>query len=775
MDKRQKNKQWVYRIVLLTLVSLISLLVDYKLQFRSTSLANLVVILYNAIIVLAGIWITCYLLFLQLYKDRYPLQIIKKHYLPHMKDNFVMVMYCIIGGGMLIGLDYGAFSNLTFCVVSLFSITEILLKIYNTNKSLMVNTYIDDFTQKLKDSLGNSSNIRTEETLKDIRHILDESIIKEEYYVAQNIVANIGEIFRSFLENSIKINQTETSETVKKSFDDIIDINIELLEMCQKIESENLVDKIISQQNKNLKFCINTAQRDWFESYLEKINCFMFKYQKQDNARYIDKIYRIYFSSYRALVDAKKTDWLKFMLNEIESVVGSLSFIVENINLSQYCMFVSQIVSYNIEQNYSDLDEFVHDKIRTMIEFVFREQSTFDSVKIYFALLFNAFLKESIKKAIDFCDFLFAQICNNNSSSIAFYDFKIYCIVALTEKDSERIYVENIYQFHLKLCENVINSSNKDELTFTVPNFEKLIFTNEYNTEKVDKLADDIKRLFHYAIIRENVFAFFSLFKMLNSLMRKTEIRHKHIQEKVFSIYSGLMVRTSLLPNKQFLEITFDMTEEMLHEIDKNNLVSSGLAEFIINKISYLAKNASKDMSQLVFKTINLLFSFLDKDDPMFFITKSSDRKKEVYKAMFNIGMSCIENNNEEGLRKASNAMGWFIKNSIDDGTVAHTNYLIERASELYNVSKKMEISSKTQTFILTLFTTMGTYCCKDLRLKSFLKGILHVIKDTDVSIVETAVRLRTSENDMWNDMFENRTAELTRKFLREFTKVLQN
>ena len=138
---------------------------------------------------------------------------------------------------------------------------------------------------------------------------------------------------------------------------------------------------------------------------------------------------------------------------------------------------------------------------------------------------------------------------------------------------------------------------------------------------------------------------------------------------------------------------------------------------------------------------------------------------------MFNIGTDCIENNFEEGLRRVSNSLGWFIINSINQGNNDLTIYLIERATELYKISKNMEVSSKTLTFILTLFTTVGTFCCKNVGYSRFLYKILEGVSNEDISKIKTAISLRTSENDTWNQLFDNNTVELTNKFIFEFEK----
>ena len=80
-----------------------------------------------------------------------------------------------------------------------------------------------------------------------------------------------------------------------------------------------------------------------------------------------------------------------------------------------------------------------------------------------------------------------------------------------------------------------------------------------------------------------------------------------------------------------------------------------------------------------------------------------------------------------------------------------------------------MDVSKKTQMFLLTLFTTVGSYCCKDPSYRSFRDGIIDSIIDESIERVKIAVALRTNENDMWKDLYENQTENLTRAFIKSF------
>lgn len=165
---------------------------------------------------------------------------------------------------------------------------------------------------------------------------------------------------------------------------------------------------------------------------------------------------------------------------------------------------------------------------------------------------------------------------------------------------------------------------------------------------------------------------------------------------------------------------------------------------------------------------IHLLDGFLEEGKEYNFIVKYNEKKKLLYKSIYNIGISCIEDNKESAVRVVSNTLGWYIIRSLKNDNSELTNYLIERTIDLFEIAQNMQISEKTIIFILTLFTTVGTYCCKESKYQTYLNKILNALKNEGYVRIKTAIELRTNENTMWDKLYDNKTKELTQKFLRE-------
>ena len=346
----------------------------------------------------------------------------------------------------------------------------------------------------------------------------------------------------------------------------------------------------------------------------------------------------------------------------------------------------------------------------------------------------------------------------------------MYCISELLRISDDTSNRDNkILDKHIDIIKRIIGTKEKYQGYLLVPDFKKLIDKSQYNNDELENITSKMFELVNNCVIKDNLPMFYALLNDYNDVLLSTEKRQKKIQEELIDVYISLILRTRTLINKQYLEITFQMFETVIKMLDSKRLVSSDLAQYIIVNISEVAQNVNKDKQIVVLKAVDLLYSFLDKKEPLNFVLADPEKKKLLYRMMFNIGTDCIENNYEEGIRRVSNSLGWFLINSIDSGHVELTEYLITRAIDLYKISIDMEVSSKTLTFILTLFTTVGTYCCKNIAHTKFLNDIIAGISFVETSKIKTAISLRTSENDNWNSLFDNKTNQLSNKFIAAF------
>ena len=770
----RQDKTLIIRLILMSIIGIVAIFSDYRLKLINTSLNDLVTILFSTVTVIAGLWISCYLLFLQLYKDRYPIKVLKECYLPNMRCNFAVVIFCIAYGSVVIVINNGIIANLYYSVVCISTIFEIMLKIYNTNKSLMVNTYVDKVFQEINKELKSSKNTIQKETFKNVQYILDESIVKEEYFIVQNITERLGEVYRTFLQNSLRFEgENANSEDIENSFDNIISFNISELKLCSKINSEITVDKVIKQQIKNLNFCIEKNQYEWFKKYIDTYNVFVFKTQKEGNSTFTEELYTTYRSILKKLIQNCKDEWVKYVNEQLSHLIKSLVFLYDDVGTRNYCNLILSAMIFCIDSDKADTDVYkaLFKSFSEFSSLISKNNGAFNNVKICYSFLFNELLNKGYDHALSFYEHIMEKSFRISEDPVLL-EFKMYCISELIHKNkgdySSR---KALLDKQIDVLIEIISIKEKYQGFLLLPDFEALIEENQYSKEEFKNIKDKMFNLLNNCIIKDNLPMYYTLINNLNEVISGTEQRQKNIQEELIDIYIASIFRTRSLVNKQYLEITFQLFENIIKDMDCKRKISTNLGDYIITNISNIAQNGNKDNHTVIIKSIDLLYSFLDEKEQLSFVVSSAEKKKKLYRAMFNIGTDCIENNFEEGLRRVSNSLGWFIINSINQGNNDLTIYLIERATELYKISKNMEVSSKTLTFILTLFTTVGTFCCKNVGYSRFLYKILEGVSNEDISKIKTAISLRTSENDTWNQLFDNNTVELTNKFIFEFEK----
>ena len=749
-------------------IILLSLLSDIILKYDNSFLDEINNMLTSTITVIAGFWVTCYLLFLQIYKDRYPLKFLKEKYLPQMKRNLIYIMIVLLSSAMIAIVDNMLFFNIIFIILSAVVIFIIMMNVYNTSKTIMLNTYIDEFCNEISAKLENKENSIKREAVEEIKYVLDECVVKEEYDVVRNINGKMGKIFEKFLSNSIRlIEDGEDSKAIDESFQQIIDIGIYELNLCNDINSDLLVSDIICQQFSNINFCIDAKQYERYKKYVNELTHLTFHAYNIGDEKLISNCFSIYRSVMKRLLELEYSEWILHLMDRLYLMSNSLSFVINNVNLKQ---FVSLLVFALLHCKNKDIYKEIYKIFKKYTYLVCKMSAGFSQIKIYYAHYFDDIIEKKDKVLIkQFLDMIIED-SKENGNDIEWVEFKFYCLKKAYEIEKHLDF--KVKDYHIKLLIDIIEMKESYNGYMYLPDFQKILFEAEHSKEKIDKICEDIYFLLSKCIISNNIDMFYYIIQKISKCFKNTDAQKKEVQFAIFEIWVWLIERTKNLNNKHFMEIVFKEFENVIRELDKNEYISNDFANKIILDLCNLARDVDSDSYEIVVRLIDMLHGFLKKSKEVAFINKHPEKKERLYKGIFNIAISCIENDFEEGLRRCSNALGWFTIYSIDNGTIRLTNYLLNLEKGMLQISKEMKISQKTQIFILTLFTTVGMYCCKrnvNKINKKHVNEILYIIKDVNEDDVKTSIKIRTYENDMWDTLFEKETAHVKKQFINEY------
>ena len=771
-----KSKSLIFVNIIAYVIAIASILVDIKFGFDNVAISNFVAIMYPTVITVAGFLITIYVLFLEIYKDRYPFENMQKKHFPNTRKYLSAIIYNVILGCAALCIGKGLVSFVLFCLTSIATVVSIIVVVSRSNKSLALTSYIEDFCDDINSDFKENKSTVSLKTVKNIKNVLDECVTKEEYHTVGIVVEKTGDIFRAFLENSIAISAdgNNSSTAVVDTFDRIIGLNMFELDLCKSIKSKQLIKKIVWQQHKNLCFCIENHQMEWYEKYFKEYLKYLYKIQNENIVEVANLIYLSFSGVVQCLYKNEKEKCAEDTLREIDNANVSFVRINKKGNAKIYIQFLCGSIDYAIKEKNDKLLDLLIEIIGEYSYTLVRNSNSFTEIIEYHKWIFDLVLNYSTDKAImlyERCDSAFSY---NSMQTPVLIECNMFCLNRLIEKDrSEKKNQEKFIEYYLDLLYQVSKAKEKYTGYLFFLDFESMIEENRGNAEKINKTTSYMKKLLNQCILGDNIPLFYEFVVKINSVITKTQSKDKFVQEGLFSVYFWLINRTHQLVNKQFLEIVFFNLDTVIEELDNNRAISEGVGEYIINNLHMSCQSNMFHNGDCSIEIIDMLSDFLEERNPRCFVAFKPELKKLLCKTLFNIGTDCVENGFEEGVRCVSNSLGWLTINSIKQGSHDLTIYLIERASELYNISVTMDISHKTRMFMLTLFPTVGAFCCDGVSRAKYCNLIIDAIKNEPQINVETAVRLRTSENDMWNTLYDGKTDELTKKFMDKYRKAV--
>ena len=774
------SKSKVLRLVLFNVFAYLllatSIVLDLCFEFHSETLSDFSAIMYPTVITTAGFLVTIYVVFIEIYKERYSFKGMEKNHFPNTRVLFQIILFDIISGGITLCVGKGYISFAMFCATALASVVVIVYYISKANESLRLNSYIEKFCKQIESEVNDKHKQISIGTINNIKNVLDECVMKEEYHSVSILVERIGEIFRVYLSNRINIScQADKShELFKDSFEDIVDLNIFELKLCENIKSLELNKKIVRQQRKNLCFCIEHSQLEYFKRYLDSYLHFLFRLQNKTDSETINLIYYSLPPIVKLCYDKDKTEYATHFLDEISKMNYSHIRINKSGSAKHYIMFLTVAVDFAIETKNKSLLEYSIDKICDILYLLAKHSEMFTEFTEYYKMIFYRLFEYNYSDALSFYEKNKDLLSYGYTQNPSILEFKVFCLNALM--DDTKIDESNknkLFGYHIELICEITKAKEKYTGYIFFPDFEKMINYKHYVREEMSEITAQYRKILDRCILSDNISMYYSFVQHLDELLAKTQSRHKDIQEDLLNIYFWMISRTSQLANKQFTEITFYSLHDIIVKMDNNRAITEPLAKYILNSLCECCRENVFKSADISVRIIDLLFDLSYDENPCRFIMYKTDTKKLLCKTLFNIGTDCIENGFEEGVRKVSNALGWLTIHSIEQLDDIIVKYLIHRVSELYNIATNMNVSHQTRMFMLTLFPTVGAFCCDDIYKKKYVNMIIAGIRQENPENVRTAVRLRTSENDMWNNLYKGRTDELTRKFMEQYNNSI--
>lgn len=754
-------------IIASIIISIIVFFIGNKVNIGGIRLDDIVQLLFDSLIGLVAIWISGYFILIQLYKNTYPMEIIERTFLRKVKIILIFSITNILIGILVLTIFNDMISEIYYIILFIANMIIIFYNTYMINRTFTINTYIEKYFKELENDLENDilDKNKIDEVFNDIYKFFDECLVKEEYYVCNNITEKNGSLFQKLIEHCNKLlisDEKEKQNLAEYIFKKIINSGVYQINGAKRIENKRYLIELFKQQEKNIKLCLKIKNIEWFKKYVNEINKLAKEYNDNE---ILENLYTMNIDIGEYLLKEEKM-YFEWFIQEIYHLNLSLKYLYNNANLKYFCKLLIALLITDNDESDSENYDVLKQILRSFTKEITYGEKEIQDIVIFYQLYGSEIIEtKNLKKVKEFI-----KIITNKNNKILDNErwngfILFYLNITSIEweelgKDNRKLIVDMILDLVLKDSKNVYFGF--------MPDYKEIIFKNRYNTNIINDICDEIRELLIRLMINNNVNMFYYVLKELKKSIIDLEQSDRNIQEKLFNICMEILSRTINIKNKEFIEITIATIDEIIEELDKNRKISDKFGKYIIEKIADMIIYRHRIEESNVINLIYLLDGFLEEGKEYNFVSRDNTKKKLLYKSIYNIGISCIEDNRENAVRTVSNSLGWFIIRSLDNDNNELSNYLIERTIDLFRIAQNMQISEKTLIFIMTLFTTVGTYCCKDIKYQKYLDKILGVLKNEEYIRIKTAIELRTNENTMWDKLYNNKTKELTKKFLNQ-------
>ena len=123
--KEHSTKYFIIVSVVKYILGIVAVVVDLRFFDLPLDLNKLVEIMFSSILVLSGIWVSSYLLLVELYKDRYQFNVIKDELLPIMKNKLIEIVCLVIFGVFILIVGRCFLSAIYYTILSTIIIAKI--------------------------------------------------------------------------------------------------------------------------------------------------------------------------------------------------------------------------------------------------------------------------------------------------------------------------------------------------------------------------------------------------------------------------------------------------------------------------------------------------------------------------------------------------------------------------------------------------------------------------------------------------------------------------
>ncbi len=724
------------------------------------------------LVTILGIFFAVYLLMIQLFRGRYPLNFIKKYFNRNFKGDFTLN---IILAAVLMIIEYD-FSLAKIVYIIHFSYTlSLIIKSYNDYRLFDPANKINEYEEAIKKEIDSKhpDHQKIANYLEELTKYAEDSLSKKEIFLAKYILKSFENLMIHFMQNkdTLIIEKNDSVEELQENFFKKI---ISQLKYAITADHKNYAKEIFASISKILRTSVECNALDDFEIYSDRLKEFFDHSASQREFAFSAKVITLYKEVIAYVFEKEKEDdWV----NKIRDNIQFFSFNTSEIyfdeellkNVYELHYLFLQII---VDKEDLELYEKASDELFNFVNRTFPNVNNNDIkyLKIYNVIHTSNLVElensKFIKIHLEFLKDVGKLGFNYDNTEI--YRFILegfdYIINNCEKVEIKELVNKYKFAFVLKALEN-----EDGKATYFIPDYEKMLKGDRKKDEKlINKVTDGFENLLKRTLYTKSKYVSLYLFKHLNKVFMIYEKSDLKEQKLFLNLYEELLYFGLFNKDTDNFHLILEEYQNLFFELDKEGKLSKKLFGYFISIYRELSKVAIEERLIDFVISINRKLFDIGKDSNL--ISKKTELKKELNNTLFQIGVKGVENRIDDIIRNSSDKLGWLGKEAIENERHKILENILDKAVSLMNLSQDLKINEGTIIFNGTLFVVLGGYAhYRDNQ------GAISKLKAAVANIncsekLYSSKLIRDYESEYWDDLMGGDASKSMDRFYNKLT-----
>lgn len=710
----------------------------------------------NLLITFITIIFSAYIMFTELYLNRYANKLIKS------KDLIISIIGCgllIVLNSVIASLKYGVMKIIVALVAVVMIVIftfDFIKKINNMKIEAVTKSKADKIIENIKNKFEKND---VEEEMKTLKDLYADSYNNNELYVCNHIVKSYSIIIQEYLKYANKCTLEGKQISKNKTFEKWIIFYFSLLKISFNSEDYNTKKENVNGIYSIIKSLLSCNENDLIKIFYIELNMFFREFCYNEALKiYIHQIYMMQLKLINYIVKENienKREKLVLMRDNFERIF-MLLLNFSSFSAEEYCEFFSLIC-----KEYNDNEDVREIFSKPLINVVNIPNVTFDN-KIFGAY---SLLIDDKEYTYEFFIELLKEISKvryertlkkmNYIEEVAFYCF---C--------KNKKYSEEIMDLHEEYMENSLRSGLDSKVIYFIDYYD-VLKTNPALEEKIN--INILKILMFSAKCKNRVCLMYYLDKVIKIILSfKAEEKDK--QKKWFELLVFISSYNPLNSEMDFCQIFSENILHLIEELDKNKTLSEDFAKTIFSDIETMASFSEYLNKQIV----DILKYLVNHEEDYKFFNRNEILKKFWY-AFYKISIHSVEYKFYEQIKTVSNVFGWkiikFLKNNKND----EAQSLITYSKRIFQVSLDLCQDINVNVFLGTLFAIVGGFTMTNICYKKYRESLCNFesnYKKRAVNIISKSKELRLSLSGDWDELIGGDSKKYIEEYVKEYIKI---